>query len=74
MRVISKKAPLVPTVLCTGGVLRVPRQYIGTQTGLLGPGGDGVDCHSVGYSIHFLVGFHGRGDRDPPWGAKSDTR
>jgi hypothetical protein len=26
-------------VLCTWRVLRVPRQYIGTQTGLLGPGG-----------------------------------
>jgi len=27
---------------------------------------------TVGYSIHLLVGFHGRGD--PPWGARSDTR
>ena len=27
--------------LCTWQVLRVPCQYIGTQTGLLGPGGDG---------------------------------
>jgi hypothetical protein len=27
--------------VCTWQVLRVPRQYIGTQTGLLGPGGDG---------------------------------
>jgi hypothetical protein len=30
--------------VCTWRVLRVPRQYIGTQTGLLGPGGGGVDC------------------------------
>ena len=31
--------------VCTWQVLRVPCQYIGTQTGLLGPGGDedGVD-------------------------------
>ncbi len=37
--------PTLPTrTLCTWGVLRVPRQYIGTETGLLGPGGDGVDC------------------------------
>ncbi len=27
---------------------------------------------TVGYSIHLLVGFHGR--EDPPWGARSDTR
>jgi hypothetical protein len=27
------------STLCTWRVLRVPRQYIGTQTGLLGPGG-----------------------------------
>ncbi len=27
---------------------------------------------TVAYSIHLLVGFHGRGD--PPWGARSDTR
>ena len=32
-------------LVCTWQVLRVPCQYIGTQTGLLGPGGDedGVD-------------------------------
>ncbi len=42
-RDVSDHVTIFPP-LCTWRVLRVPRQYIGTQTGLLGPGGGGVDC------------------------------
>jgi hypothetical protein len=41
-----------------GEYSRVPRQHTGTQTGLLGPGGDG------GWGrLQATVGFHGRRER-----------